>query len=225
MGLQDPVGQVIKQWGEEKEIIGVVKDFHFESFHETVKPMFFVFDPVASTHVMARIVAGSENETLPAIAALYKKFNADLIFDFSFLDQDYQALYASEMKVSALSKYFAGLAVLISCLGLLGLAQFTADRRIKEIGIRKILGASVIGIISLLAGQFTRMVLMAVVIAIPISYFITDKWLQTFAFRISLTWSTFVIAGLIALGIAWLTISLQTFKAARINPARCLRDE
>jgi ABC-type antimicrobial peptide transport system permease subunit len=174
---------------------------------------------------MARIVAGSENETLPAIAALYKKFNADLIFDFSFLDQDYQALYASEMKVSALSKYFAGLAVLISCLGLLGLAQFTADRRIKEIGIRKILGASVIGIISLLAGQFTRMVLMAVVIAIPISYFITDKWLQTFAFRISLTWSTFVIAGLIALGIAWLTISLQTFKAARINPARCLRDE
>ena len=225
MGLQDPVGQIIQQWGEEKEIIGVLKDFHFESFHETVKPMFFVFDPAASTHVMARIVPGSENETLEAIEKLYAKFNPDLTFNYGFLDQDYQMLYESELKVSVLSKYFAGLAVLISCLGLLGLAQFTADRRIKEIGIRKILGASVVGIIRLLAGQFTRLVLMAVIIAIPVSYFITDKWLQTFAFRISLTWSTFVIAGMIALGIAWLTISLQTFKAATVNPTGCLRDE
>ncbi len=225
MGLEDPLGEVVQQWGEEKEIIGVLKDFHFESFHEQVKPMFFVFNPAAAEYVMARIIPGTEIETLQETEKLYANFNPDLLFTYGFLDQDYQSMYESEMKISVLSKYFAGLAILISCLGLLGLAQFTAHRRVKEIGIRKILGASALGIVTLLAGQFTRMVLVAVGIAVPISYFLTDQWLQTFAFRTALNWSTFALAGLIALTIAWLTISFQTFRAAGVNPTECLKEE
>ena len=139
--------------------------------------------------------------------------------------EDYQKLYASENRVSILSRYFAGFAILISCLGLFGLVAFTAERRLKEIGIRKILGSSNFGIVRLLSDDFTKMVLIAMGVALPISYFIARDWLADFAYKIDLAWWYFAGAGLAALLIAWFTVGLQTVKAARVNPAQCLKDE
>ncbi len=227
MGFDNAIGKHIKGVGS-LEIIGVVKDFHLESFHEEVKPQLFIlhrrhFAPPSL--IMARIEAGSERETLAQLDAFYKKYNPGFPLDYTFLDDDYQALYASEQRVSTLSKYFAGLAILISCLGLFGLAAFTAQRRIKEIGIRKILGSNSFGIVRLLSGDFTRTVIIAIVIALPLSYMITSKWLSGFAYRIDLEWWFFAGAGVIALLVAWLTVGLQTLKAASVNPTECLKDE
>ncbi len=225
MGLTDPVGTTVNLWGEDRQIIGVVKDFHFESLHEAVKPSFIKADFDFAMNVVARLEAGKERTTLAQLQDFYQTFNPGYSFDYQFVDADYQALYAAEQRVSTLSKYFAGLAILISCLGLFGLAAFTAERRLKEIGIRKILGASDFGIVRLLSGDFTKMVLVAIAIALPVSYFIAQRWLEGFAFSIDLQWWYFAGAGLIALLVAWFTVGLQTVKAARVNPADCLRDE
>ena len=225
MGITDPIGKTVQLWGEAREIIGVTEDFHFESFHEIVKPVFFYLSPRRTSYVMAKIAAGKEQEALAQLQQVHGEFNPGFSLDYRFLDDDYQALYAAEQRVSTLSKYFAGLAILISCLGLFGLAAFTAERRLKEIGIRKALGASATSIVHLLSSDFTKMVLVAIGIALPISYFAAQRWLQDFAFSIELQWWYFAGAGLLALLIAWFTVGLQTVKAARVNPVECLRDE
>ncbi len=225
MGLTDPIGKVVKLWGDDKEIIGVANDFHFDSFREVVKPLFFRLAPEATNYIMVKIEAGKERETLGSLRQFYQTFNPGFTLDYRFLDEDYQALYVAEQRVSILSKYFAGIAILISCLGLFGLAAFTAERRLKEIGIRKVLGASNLGIVYLLSGDFTKMVLTAIFIALPVSYFLTQRWLAGFAFSIDLAWWYFAGAGLLALLIAWFTVGLQTVKAAGVNPIDCLKDE
>jgi ABC-type antimicrobial peptide transport system permease subunit len=225
MRLTNPVGKTIKLWGEDREIIGVTKNFHFESFHEEVKPLFFRLTPDGAWNIMIKIAAGREKETLAQLQRFYQEFNPGFPFDYKFLDQDYQALYAAEQRVATLSKYFAALTILISCLGLFGLAAFTAERRLKEIGIRKILGSSDLGIMQLLSADFTRIVLIAILIALPVSFLLTKSWLEGFAYRIELEWWFFIGAGLVALLIAWFTIGLQTVKAARINPTQCLKNE
>jgi len=227
MGFDNAIGKHVKGIGS-LEIVGVVKDFHLESFHEEVKPQLFVlhrsrFAPPSL--IMARIEAGREKETLERLDSFYKTYNPGFPLDYTFLDDDYQALYAAEQRVSTLSKYFAGLAILISCLGLFGLAAFTAQRRIKEIGIRKIMGSSVFGIVQLLSGDFTKTVFIAIMVALPISYLIARKWLSGFAYRIDLEWWFFAGAGVLALLIAWITVGLQTLKAAQVNPTACLKDE
>lgn len=225
MGLTDPIGATVNLWGEDRQIIGVVKDFHFESLHEAVKPLFIKLDANIMMTVIAKIEDGKEQETLARLQAFYQTFNPGYSLDYQFVDAEYQALYTAEQRVSTLSKYFAGLAILISCLGLFGLAAFTAERRLKEIGIRKILGSSDFGIVYLLSSDFTKMVIISIAIALPLSYFIAAKWLESFAYSIDLEWWYFIGAGLIALCIAWFTVGLQTVKAARINPSECLRDE
>ena len=225
MGIQDPVGKYVKLWDNQREIIGVVKNFHFSSLHDNIKPLLLVLDPDNTWNIIARINGNEQKETIGRLEELYQTYNPGFVFDYKFLDQDYQALYVAEQRVSTLSKYFAGLAILISCLGLFGLAAFTAEKRIKEIGIRKILGATDFGIVYLLSIDFTKMVLIAIVVALPISYFIAKNWLESFAYRIDLAWWFFISAGLIALLIAWFTVGLQTVKAARINPTQCLKDE
>ena len=225
MGMQDPIGKKVKLWGNEMEIIGVTKDFNFESFHEVVKPALFYYNVQHSGSVMVRIEKGKEQKTIAAIENFYKTFNPGFPFAYRFLDEDYQELYIAERRVATLSKYFAGLAILISCLGLFGLAAFTAERRVKEIGIRKILGSSNAAIVYLLSGEFTRMVLVSVVIALPVSWYLASKWLEGFVFRIDLQWWLFAGSGIIALLIAWMTVGIQTFKAARVNPTECLRSE
>jgi putative ABC transport system permease protein len=225
MGLEDPLGKTIKLWGEERQIIGIVKDFHFESLHKKVGPFFFRLEPNSTYLFMARIAGGKEKETLEQLGNVFQKFNPDFLFDFKFLDEQYRAQYASEERISILSGYFAGLAILISCLGLLGLAAFSAERRLKEIGIRKALGASVSGIVFLLTSDFTKVVFVAIVIALPVSYFLAAEWLEGFAFKIPLGPWYFLAAGIIALLIAGLTVGTQAVKAASINPSKCLRDE
>ena len=224
MGLASPIGSTVDFYGE-KEIIGVVKDFHFESFHEEIKPICFVMQPNSENKIIAKLQAGREKEALAGLQSLYSAYNPGFTVDYRFLDDTYQALYVAEQRVSTLSRYFAGIAILISCLGLFGLAAFTAERRLKEIGIRKALGASSVSIVRLLSSDFTRMVLVAIVIALPLSYLAAQRWLQDFAFHIELRWWYFAGAGLLALLIAWFTVGLQTVRAARVNPVECLRDE
>jgi ABC-type antimicrobial peptide transport system permease subunit len=225
MGMADPLGKTITHYTGDKKIVGVVKDFNLVSLHTKVEPMIFLYNPEKTHYVMARIKPGSEVSTLHKMESLYSSFNPGYVFKPQFVDQDYQAQYASEERVGVLSRYFAGFAVLISCLGLFGLAAFTAERRTKEIGIRKVMGSSVLGIVYLLSLDFTKMVLVAAMIALPVSYFIAADWLQDFAFRVGLEWWFFALAGLSALLVAWFTVALQTIRTARINPVECLRNE
>ncbi|MEM8523126.1 MAG: ABC transporter permease [Bacteroidota bacterium] len=205
------------------EVIGVLQDFHFRSLHDPVGPAYF---RMASTgNVAARLEAGREKEALAEIKALYQKFAPGFIFDYAFLDSSYQALYESEQRVSTLSSYFALFAILISCLGLFGLATFTAERRFKEIGIRKVLGASVPGIVTLLSKDFIKLVAVAFVIATPVAYYFMNDWLQNFAYQISLQWWIFALAGVAAILIAFLTVSFQSVRAALANPINSLRNE
>jgi putative ABC transport system permease protein len=225
MGLINPVGQTIRLWGEEKEIIGVVKNFHFESLYENVKPLFFTLSPNGNRNMIVKIKAENQQETLARLGDFYKEYNFGIPFEYRFLDDDYQRLYVSEKRVATLAWYFSELAILISCLGLFGLAAFTVERRVKEIGIRKVLGSSQLGIVYLLSASLTKTVFAAIVIALPISYFATKQWLNSFAYKIELEWWYFAGVGILSLIIAWLTVGTQAFKAARVNPVKCLRDE
>lgn len=224
MGLEDPVGKIIN-WGTDRQILGVVKDFHFRSFHRKVGPAFFVLKPDDTWVIMAKLAEGNEQKSLKAIQVLYNDLNPGFAFDYEFMDEVYAAQYGNEQRTATLSQYFAGMAIIISCLGLFGLVSFTTERRIKEIGIRKILGSGTGSIVKLLSGDFTRIVGLAIVIALPISYYITADWLQSFEYRVSLHWWFFAGAGGLGLVIAWLTVAFQTIKAATVNPVQCLRDE
>lgn len=225
MGLKDPIGKEVKKDPFVFQIIGVAKDFHFESLHSPVKPMVFLMRPEFTQQIIAKIANGTERETIQALQNFYLQFNPGFTFDYRFIDQDYQAQYYAEERVATLSKYFAALAILISCLGLFGLAAFTAEKRLKEVGIRKVLGASEARIVYLLSGDFTKTVFIAILLALPVSYFVASTWLGGFAYKIPLEWWYFIAAGLLALSIAWLTVSSQAWKAARINPTECLKDE
>jgi len=225
MGLKDPVGKIFNLWGKNLQIIGVVKNVHFESMHEVVKPMFFLYDAVHTNRIMVKIKANTEQETITALQRAYKGFNNGGNLEYRFLDQDFQEQYVSENRISLLSRYFAALAVTISCLGLFGLASFTAERKLKEIGIRKVLGASEWGIVFNLSKDFIKPVMIALLIGLPLSYVLTKQWLDTFAYRIDLQLWYFAGAGLVALLVSWFTVSMQAIKAGMKNPIDCLRDE
>ena len=226
MGLSptNAIGKQIELFKDFKlEIIGVVKDFHYRSLHSSVEPAYF---RLAQTYnVAVRLEAGREKKALADIEALYQKFAPSYTFDYTFLDTSYQALYQSEKRIASLSSYFTGFAILISCLGLFGLAIFTAERRLKEIGVRKVLGASTSSIVMMLSKDFILLVFIAIIIALPIAYLFTKDWLTQFAYRIDLSVWIFFGAALISIAIAWLTVSSQALRAARINPVKSLRSE
>ena len=226
MNLKNPIGEKIKLWGKyDLEIIGVVKDFHFQSLHDRVNPLFFVLNPKETWTLMIRLEGGKEKETLASLDQFYKGFNPGFTFEYRFQDQEYARQYESEQRVAILSGYFAGMAIVISCLGLFGLAAFTAERRLKEIGIRKAMGSSSANIVLLLSGDFTKMVLLSIALGLPVSYWLLDQWLQRFAFHVPLEAWYFVAAGLVALVIAWITVASQAVRAAGTNPVTCLRTE
>ena len=226
MGLKDPIGESIRLWDQyDFEIIGVVKDFHFQSLHEPIKPVFFWLRPQSTWFVMARLEQGNEQLGIQNMKQEWSKVNPGFPFDYWFIDEDYAELYAAENRVASLSKYFAGIAVIISCLGLFGLAMFTAERRRKEIGIRKVLGATSANIIGLITKEFSMLVSLALLIGLPLSYFIMTNWLSRFEFRIDLQLWYFLFAGLLVLVIAWSTVSSQAYRSALANPTDCLRDE
>jgi putative ABC transport system permease protein len=225
--LQNPIGAKFKLQGTEGTIIGVVKDFHFASMRQKIQPAIFFYR--TSTNPYDRVYIKTSGADAPkAIAAAkteWEKYNAGFPFNYSFLDDRYNSLYTAEQKTSLLFNIFAGIAVFISCLGLFGLATYTAQVRKREIGVRKVLGASVSTIIRLLATEFIKLVVAAIIIAVPVSWYVMNKWLEAFAYKINVGWTVFVLAGLIAVAIAMLTISFQSLKAAIANPMKSLRTE
>jgi len=225
MRLKDPVGKKVRFWGKEKQIIGVVKNFNFESLHQKISPLLFYLEPGKTLKVIARIEAGCEKPVLAELGKLYSKFNPGFSFDYRFMDSAYQAQYESEYRVAILSRYFAGLGILISCLGLFGLAAFAAEQRVKEIGIRKVNGARISDVMTMLNSEFIVWVALAFIVATPLAWYILKKWLENFAYKTELSWWIFALAGLLALGIALLTVSWQSWKAATRNPVEALRYE
>lgn len=225
MGLKNPVGTKIRMWEQDMTIIGVVKDFHVSSMHEPIAPMVFRYDPDRTILMMARIEPGREKETLALIEAFYKKVNPGYVFDYKFLDGAYQSLYAAEKRVSLLSGYFAGLAILISCLGLFGLAAYNAEIRTKEIGIRKVLGASAGSVALMLSRDFFKLIGIAVLIAFPLAWWALHHWLNDFVYKIRIGPTVFAVALITVVVLTILTVSFQAIRAALANPVKSLRAE
>jgi len=224
MGLKDPIGQTIKLWGQDRQIIGVVKDFHYESLYQSLQPVLIQLVP-QTPRIMVKLDGSHMSETIALIRQLYEKHYPGFSFEYKFLEDDYQALYASEQRVSMLARIFACLAVLISCLGLYGLTAFTAERRMKEISVRKVFGASELSIMRLLSSEFTGLIVVAMMIGAPLIWFGGDVWLSSFAYQSGLTWWYFVVGAGMILMITLITVSMNTVRAAKINPAESLRSE
>jgi putative ABC transport system permease protein len=225
LGMPDPVGKTISLFGKQVQIIGVTKNFHVNSFHENIKPLIFQLEASQHWNIMVRIQDGVEDETITRIKNFYRNFNPGLSLDYNYLDQTYERQYVSEKRVASLSAYFGILAIVISCLGLFGLAAYSAERRLKEIAIRKVLGSTAMGIMYLLSADFVKLVLIAIVISIPLSYYILGSWLATFAYAITLDVSFFIVAAFLATTISLLTVAGQALKASFVNPAHCLKGE
>ena len=218
------IGQRFIHQGDTGVVIGVVKDFHYASLHDKIGPMIIK----SGDHWFSAYIKTAPGNTQAAILAAQKvmqKFTPDEPFEYHFVDDDYNKLYQSEQQSSVLIGLFAGIAILVSALGLMGLAAFAAEQKVKEIGIRKVLGASVQHIVGLLSVDFMKMVVIASVIAFPIAWWAMNKWLQDFAYKINLSWWIFAVSGATALIIALITISYQTIKAALTNPVKSLRSE
>jgi putative ABC transport system permease protein len=229
MGLESPVGKAFScqiPFAEGKgKIIGVVKDFHFQSLHREIQPLIVMFHPYWLSHCYIKISSEDIPATLAFIDSKLKEFVPEFPFELGFLEEDIDRLYGTEQRIGTLVRYGTILAVFVACLGLFGLATFNAEQRTKEIGIRKVLGASVSGIVFLFSKEFARWVLLANAIAWPISYFVMRKWMQAFAYRTPLAWEVFVLSAGLALMIALLTVSFQAVKAATSNPVDSLRYE
>ena len=225
MGLDNPVGKKIRLWGKEREIIGVTNDFHFETLYDDVGPLFFIHNPERTNTVMIRIDRARVDHAIRNIERFYASMMGNSPLELRFLDDDFQAQYSSEQRVETLSKYFTVIAVLLSCLGVLGLASYTAARRTKEMGIRKTLGSSEIGIVYLMTRDFAKPVFAAVLISVPTAYLMASNWLNEFKLRIDMPWWYFALGSGLAVVLCWITVSTQAVKVARMNPARGLRSE
>jgi putative ABC transport system permease protein len=227
--FEEPVGQLIYSAVSKKNytVVGVVKDFHYASLHESIKPAGFMLQdsPARLRYTSVRIHANDLQETIGIVKRIWNSFSTGLDFQYSFLDDDFNSLYRTDQRIGRIAFIFSAMAILISCLGLFGLATFTAQRRTKEIGIRKVLGSTVTDILLLLMKAFTKYVILANLIAWPTAYFIMNRWLNDFAYRIHIGVDIFILSGLTAFGIAVLTVIFQSVKAARINPVEALRCE
>ncbi|MEO6316103.1 MAG: ABC transporter permease [Chitinophagaceae bacterium] len=226
IGYKDPIGKALTFWGTRGTIIGVVKDFHFNSLHVPIAPLIIRLSKKTSWgYALIRVAPGKTPAALAGLEKLHQQLNPDFPFSHQFADEEYAFLYQSELVVQTLSGYFAFLAILISCMGLLGLVLFTAEQRTREIGIRKVLGASVLSLFRLLSKDFLLLVLVAFVIATPVAWLAMNSWLQNFEYKVPVGWTVFAIAGLAAMLIALATISFQAVKASLANPVRSLRSE
>ena len=226
IGYKDPIGKRLTFWQKKGTIVGVLKDFHFTSLHDPINPLILrLREQEGYGNAIVRMEAGKTRQVLSGLEKLCKELNPRFPFTSSFADEEYQKLYKSESIVHNLSNCFAGLAIFISCLGLLGLAMFTAEQRTKEFGVRKVLGASVGSLFTLLSKDFLILVLIAFLFASPLAWWGMHIWLQNFAYHIDLEWWVFLLAGTLALVIALLTVSIQALKAAVANPVKSLRSE
>ncbi len=221
MNLKKPVGTAINRG----HIIGVVKDFHMSSFHEPIRPLLLTYYPKWTNDFLIKVSPGETAQALRIIEQTARQLNPTYPFTYHFLDEAYEKLYRSETLVNTLINLFGGLAILISCLGLFGLATFTAEQRTKEIGVRKVLGASVTNVVTLLSREFLKLVLIAIVVASPLAWYVMNRWLQDFAYKITIEWWMFALAAVLAILIALLTVTFQSIKAGLMNPVKSLRSE
>jgi len=226
IGMQNnAVGKQVKFWNGNGTIIGVMKDFHIASLHTAIKPLIICLMPTNTFYMMIRLQAGQTKEALAAINRITTNFNPAYPFEYHFADETYEQMYKSEMQVNALVKYFGLLAVVISCLGLFGMVAFSAERRTKEIGIRKVLGASVVGIVRLLSVESLKIIMISMAIAFPIAYWVVNEWLKSFAYKSSGGIWIFIITGSVMIIVSCVTIGFQAIKAAMANPMKSLRTE
>ncbi|HDZ13771.1 hypothetical protein LCGC14_1034000 [marine sediment metagenome] len=224
---ENAVGKTFEKAGnpqnEKLTVIGVIKDFHYESLHRSIEPLIMTYGSgggliiKAKTADMAGLIADSEE--------LWESFGTTETFNYALLDESYRQTYVTEQKMGTVLNVFALLTILVACLGLFGLVTFTAERRFKEIGIRKVLGSSVTQIMTMLSADFLKLVGVSFLVAFPLGYYLMDKWLQGFAYRIEIQWWLFVLAAFITIGIAFTTIGWKSFRAATMNPVRALKDE
>ena len=226
MKFKNPIGQIVKDNGIDWHVVGVIKDFILQSPYSPTKPM--AIEGAKGWFNVIHIKLNSASSTsanLKKAEAVFKKYNPQYPFDYKFIDEEYAAKFDNEKRIATEAGLFAGLTILISCLGLFGLATYMAENRIKEIGIRKVLGASVSSIASLLSGDFLKLVIISIVIAIPVAWWGMNEWLKDYAYRVDIEWWVFIAAGLVALAIALITVSFQAIRAAVANPAKSLRTE
>ena len=207
------------------QIIGVVKDFHFKSLFDKMSPAVLQIYPPAYWKVAVKIKGSNIPATINYVKGIWNKYSPEFPFEYKFMDENFDQMYKAEDKLKTLLTIFTGVAIFVGCLGLFGLAAYTAERRTKEIGIRKVLGASVNGLVVMLSGDFVKLVLIALVIASPIAWFLMSRWLQDFAYRVSISWWMFALAGCLSITIALLTVSYQALRAALTNPVKSLRTE
>ena len=223
---EDAIGKRFQYGAKKGQLVGVFNDFHFESMHQRILPLvLFMPQNIGNFGRISIKVTGSIPAAIAHIENTWKQFLPDIPFDYSFLDDNFSRLYQSEQRQEGLFTIFSCIAIFIACLGLLGLSAFTISQRIKEIGIRKVLGATVSTIVALLSKDFLKLVLVAGIIAFPVAWFAMNKWLEDFAYRINIPWWVFLFAGLMAALVAFATIGFQAVKAARANPVKNLRTE
>lgn len=225
IGIKNPVGKQIDIDDQKARIIGVVKDFHFESLHSEISPVIFYSRPFGFNYFVIKIKATDIKRSIAFIEKQYKKIDPEAPFQYSFLDDNIDKLYKTEAKFFTVFTTFAGLAIFIACIGIFGLASFIAFQRTREIGIRKVLGASVQNISLHLTSDFIRLVLLSNIIAWPVAFYFMKRWLESFPYRIEIGFWIFILAAIIALFIAVLTVSFQAIKAAIANPVKSLRTE
>ncbi|HEY4194477.1 MAG TPA: ABC transporter permease [Mucilaginibacter sp.] len=223
-GIINPIGKRFKLNNRNGTIIGVVKDFHFASLRQKIEPAIFGYG-TQMPEMFVRTTGKDAPLAVAAVQKVFKQYNPGFLMDYSFVDRDYNSMYKADQQSGLLFSWFAGIAILVSCLGLFGLATYTAHGRIKEIGIRKVLGASVSNITGMLSKDFMALVSISIIIATPIAWYAMNQWLQDFAYRIAIEWWVFALAAIIALLIAFATISYQSIKAALANPVKSLRSD
>lgn len=220
-GWQQAIGQNIEGFMHKGKVVGVVKNFHYRSLHNAIEPLVLIYNTFPASNVMLKI----HPEHLPLVETIWKKFYPGFPFEYSFLDTAFDAQYQKDRLMTTLFNGFALLTILVSCLGLFGLATFSTQQRTKEIGIRKVLGASVSSVVALLAQDFMKLVVVSIIIASPLAWYLMNRWLESFAYKIAIEWWMFALAGLLSISIALLTLSYQSIRAALTNPVESLRSE
>ena len=222
---ENPLGKILTaDNGEHKlTVIGVVNDFHFRSLHETIAPLMMLYNPYGG--LIIRTNTDDMAGLISSINEKWKAFDTGEPFSYALLDNLYNETYLAERKMDTILEIFASLTIFVACLGLFGLITFTAEQRVTEIGIRKVLGASIVQIVSILSKDLLGLVVLSFLIAFPLGYFLMNKWLQDFAYRIDIHWWVFLMAGLIVVLIAFFTMSFKTIKSALANPVKSLQSE
>ena len=223
-GIENPVGKRFSLWETKGTIKGVVKDYNYASLKQAVEPAVLYFS-VRNWQLYIKTTAKDASKAIASAEKIWKRYNTDYPFDYSFLDDAFNGMYKAEQRMAILFNIFAAVAIIISCLGLFGLATYMAEVKTKEIGIRKVLGASITDLTSLLARDFILLVFIAFIIASPVTWIAMNKWLQNYAYRVNVSWWIFLATGLIAIIIALFTVSFQAIKAAVANPVKSLRTE